>query len=381
VSRNKSRLTENIKSGKKIKSHSPSKNNAVTPAIDIRNTDEFKSLKRRRRLIYLLFLLGAASAVYYNKNSIKPYVDPYWQQYALPLLHQYLPTELKQKIGLEEIQLKSEEKSVAAIPEIKKEKLLQKPAVLFNVNNFIINRQGVGIQNNEIIKIVSESEFIELRQNLNEQPENADKLIFYYKYLLGKNSNDATARQGISKLRHWFIMQLRDSVANDDIGKGELLLNILKTNFPQVVNKPKFQKFENILLRKESVNTHLRLAEEYFNKEQFIEPESENALDELIAIFSVDPENLKAKILQRKMLDVFVDQVKNYQAAKQYESAIISAQSGLKVSANDAFLKSSYKNLQKLYKVQQQVDNYLLLAKKQMDKGNYVTPINNNALK
>jgi len=193
------------------------------------------------------------------------------------------------------------------------------------------------------------------------------------------------------RARSFYTVLIRDVVRMLCLGliHGDLSeYNVLVTqegpvliDFPQVVNKPKFQKFENILLRKESVNTHLRLAEEFFNKEQFIEPESENALDELSAIFSVDSENLKAKILQRKMLDVFVDQVKNYQAAKQYESAIISAQSGLKVSANDAFLKSSYKNLQKLYKVQQQVDNYLLLAKKQMDKGNYVTPINNNALK
>ncbi|MFV2059449.1 MAG: protein kinase [Gammaproteobacteria bacterium] len=379
IIKNKSKINGNINSGRKIKNNALHSRETLLPNIDILNTDEFKSLKRRKRLIYLFLLVSIAITIYFNKKTIKPYIEPYWDEYALPLLHEYLPDEVKQKIGLTKIKTK-EQSTVVKVVAIKPEKV-QKPITLFNIDSFMGDTHDLEIKNNETNKIISESEYSELQKNLDEQPENSAKLIEYYKNSLENDKQNKSARQGVVRLRYWFISQLKESVENEDIKRGKLLLGILKTSFPKITTKEKYQKFENNLLRIESIKTHLRLAEEYFEKKHYIEPESKNALEEINAVFSLDPDNVKAKIIERNILDIFVEQVKSQQANKQYESAIISAEFGLKISNNDAFLKSSHKNLQKLLKVQQQVDGLLRSAKKQMDKGNYVTPTNINAFK
>jgi serine/threonine protein kinase len=379
VSESKLSSQANIKSGKKIKIKSSYNKNSAVPKIDIRNTDEFKILKRRRRLLYLVIILIITGVGYLNKTTLKPYIAPYWNEYAVPLLHEYLPEEVKEKIGLNKIKFQSHKKTTATEQALRQKKLqiVKEQSLLFSIEN-IISKNNKATGNNNII---SKLESIELQKQLNEHPENSVQLILYYKNLLRQDAFNTKARQGVIKLRHWFSTQLKHSIENNDITRGKLVLNILKTNFPEVIHKPKYQKFENILLRQESIKTHLKLANEFYNQKQYVEPESENSLEELEAVLAIAPDNFTAKSLQRKMLDIFVEQVKSEQAAKQYESALISASSGLKISKNDAFLKSSYKNLQNLLKVQQQVDKILNLAKSQMTKGNYVTPKNNNAFK
>lgn len=377
--KNKSKLKENIKPGLKIQNKIQYQRKAVAPTTDIIDTDEYKSLKRRRRLVYLLIMVSLATAVYYNKKTLKPY----WQQYALPLLHEYLPVELRQRIGLPEVVVKPDTtQKITALNNKKSKPVTVKiPGTLFNVDNFITEEQNNLNKDNAVSKTLSEPELAVLQENLDEQPKNAGILMAYYKKILITDINNNKARRGLIYLRTWFLKQFKESMINNDIARGKLLLSILKINFPQVIHRTKYQRMENILLQKESIKTHLRLAEEYITKEHYIEPVSNNAVDELVAVLEIDPDNITAKILQTKILDIFVEQVKNQQASKQYESAIISAESGLKISKNDAFLKSSYKNLQKLLKTQQQVDNYIVLAKKQMAKGNFVTPANNNAFK
>ncbi|MFV1984490.1 MAG: protein kinase [Thiohalomonadales bacterium] len=379
LNKNKSRLKENTKSGLNVRSKTHYLRNSTSQEIKITSTDEFKALKKRSRLLYLILITSLAVAVYYNKKTL----EPYWIKYALPVLHEYLPDELKLKIGLDKITLDAEniQKNEELINKKQKIVIVKAPETLFDLKSFTNIEQDNASEDSDSSKIISDSELQVLKENLNEQPQNANELILYYKQLLNNDINNSKAHKGITELRVWFLKQLKESLKNNDIVRGKLLLGILKENFPKIINKTQYQQMENHFLQKESMVTHLRLAEEYIDKEQFIEPVSSNALEELDAVLAFDPNNVKAKKLKRKMLDIYVGQVKNQQAAKHYKSAILYTESGLKISKNDAFLKSANKNLQHLLTSQKQVDGYLILAKKQMEKGNYVTPDNNNAFK
>jgi len=374
----KSRLKDNVKPGLKIKGRSQYQKKNSTLNIDISNTDEFKSLARRRRLLYLLLLVSLAAGIYFNEKQL----EPYWQQYALPVLHEYLPEDIKQKIGLEKLALK-ENKKTAKLSVTKKQKntVINAPIRLINIEDFVSNQEDNAISDKNYVTTISAFDVIALLDTINEQPENATKLISYYKFLLKNDINNSEARTGITILRSWFLKQFKASMENNDIVKSKLLLKMLKTNFPNVSKKARFQQMENSVLQKESIKTHLRLAEEYYTKKQFIEPESENTLEELEAVLAIEADNEAALSLQIKILDIFVSQVKKYQNLKQYDAAIISAESGLKISSNDAFLRSARKNLKVLLKSQLQVDDYINAAKIQMAKGSYVTPANNSAFK
>jgi len=372
----RNKLKGNVKPGLKIKSKTQYKRKTDPGTSDISQSDNFKSLKRRRRLLTLLLLSSLAAAVYYNQKKI----EPYWLQYALPVLQQYLPAEIKDKIGLANLTVEPKKQQVTIVKKKLKIVSINNSNLLFTINNFIIPDQPKDAS----IKPIPDLELTALQVSINEHTQNASVLILYYKKLINSDASNTTgkiARDGIIQLRIWFEKQLKDSINNKDITHGKLLLSILKTNLPTIKQRTRFQSLENTFLQQESIKTHLRLAEEFFIKKQYIEPESENALEEVTAVLNVEPGNVHAKEIQLKMLDIFVAQVKKLQTSKHYESAIISAQSGLKISKNDAFLNSSLKNLKKLFNNQNKVDGYLLQAQKQMTKGNYVSPANNSAFK
>ncbi len=371
--KNTAKLKENIKPGLKIRSKTQYQNKGIASKIDVTTTDEYKSTKRRRRFLYLVLLISLVAGIYFNKQALKPH----WEKYAMPLLHDYLPAEIKQQIGLKKAVTKNVNQPIKKIPTIKKIVTVE---TFFNLDDF--KAKTLADENSVATAIsLTDVERQQLHNELDSNPDNANTLILYYKTIFSENKNNKIARQGVQALRSWFLSQLNNSVKNNDATRGRLLLVILKTNFPSITHKQKYQKFENIFLKKESIKTHLRLAEEYINKKHYIKPALANANEELMAVFAVEPDNIKAKAMQQQMLDIFVQHIKSQQAAKNYESAIISAESGLVISKNDAFLKSSHKQLKKLFKQQQHIDKQLALAKIQMDKGNFVTPANNSAFK
>ncbi len=369
--KNKSKLKENVKPGLQIRGKTEYQRKVVASQLDITTTGEYKKSKRTQRILYLLLLSSLTVAVYVNKNTI----EPYWQQYALPILHEYIPTEIKLKIGLNDATLVTEKKEKITALQAKKLIIRNDSQTLFNFNSFSKYEKDLSIND------ITEAQQVTLQANLDKQPTNANQLIGYYKKILSSDLSNVKARIGVVYLRRWFKIKLKESFKNNDIIQARLLLNILKKHFPPVVNNTGYQKMENVVLQQESIKVHLRLADAFISKEQYIEPTSENALEELSVVLGLDPNNIRAQSLRSKMLDVFVEQVKSQQAIKNYESAIISAESGLKISKNDAFLKSSYRNLKKLLKAQQQVDELLVLANTQILKGNFVTPANNNAFK
>ncbi len=369
--KNKSKLKSNIKPGLQIRGKTEYQRKSVAEKMDITTTNEYKKTKWRNRILFLLLISSITFAVYINQKTI----EPYWQHYALPLLHKYLPSEIKLKIGLNETAVSAAKKEKITTLQIKKVIITQFPESLFKFSNFFKTETDLLASN------ITEAEQVTLQANLDQKPGNANDLIGYYKKILSSDKNNVKARKGVVYLRQWFRRKLNASFKNEDIVQARLLLNILKIHFPHVVNDGRYQKMENVVLQQESIKTHLRLAKAFINKKQYITPVSENALEELLVVLSIEPKNIRAKSLQSEMLDIFVEQVKSQQAIKNYESAILSAESGLKISKNDAFLKSSYGNLKKLLKAQQQVDNLLVLANTQMTKGNFVTPANNNAFK
>ncbi|VAW94907.1 Serine/threonine protein kinase PrkC, regulator of stationary phase [hydrothermal vent metagenome] len=365
--KNTAKLKGNIKPGLKIRSKTQYQNKVSSPKGDVSRADEYPPTKWRRRFLSLLLLMTLAAGVYFNQSELKLH----WKKYAVPLLHEYLPEDIKLEVGLEKRITKINNKT-NKLKKVKKNVVVE---TLFNIENFKTK------QKIEKTVTLTDLEIEQLFAELDTNPSNSNSLILYYKNILNEDKSNIVAHKGVNNLRKWFLSQINNSVKNNDVARGKMLLTILKNNFPSIVHKLKYQKWENMFLRKESITAHLRLAEEFFNKKHYIEPPLENAHEQLMIVLADEPDNITAKAMQQKMLDIFVEQIKNQQAVKNYESAIISAESGLVISKNDAFLKSSLKQLKKLFKQQQNIDKQLALAKIQMDKGNFVTPANNNAFK
>jgi serine/threonine protein kinase len=227
------------------------------PPIDVTDTEEFKSLRRRRKFLFMVFLVIAGTAAYYDRDRLLPL----WQQHAHPVIAPYLPDALS---GQAPPVITSPVVSDAYTEETETD---TEPETLTTTTD----------QANPAI--------------LDIHTGNAVQLADMYKKRLALDPNDTDAMTGLQNVRDWFQDEIRDAMTNKDVARAREQLTLLKAAFPQMTGQPRFSEIETQLVSIETFNKHVRMANVYFATNAMIKPEGANALEELLAASLIEPDS------------------------------------------------------------------------------------------
>ena len=227
------------------------------PPIDVTATEEFKNLRRRRTFLFMLFLVIAGVAAYYERDRLLPL----WQEHAQPVIATYLPdapTGQAPPVTTSPVVSSSntEETATDAVPE----------AVATTP----------GQANSTMLDIHS---------------GNAVQLVDMYKKRLVLDPNDTDAMTGLQNVREWFQDEIRDAMTNKDVDRTREHLALLQAALPRMAEQPRFSEIEAQLANIETFNKHIRMANVYFATNALIKPEGANALEELLAASLIEPDS------------------------------------------------------------------------------------------
>jgi hypothetical protein len=177
----------------------------------------------------------------------------------------------------------------------------------------------------------------------------------------------------MAELRTWYIDGIREAFAINDLPRARLLVDQLKTSFPRIGNREKFQSLEQKLIQAEAVQSHLQQAQVYIATNALIQPEEANALAELRAAQSLAPDNVDIQQAIQQIADTFLFKAKEHQAKGEIDEALAMITEGLTVIVDDAALLTLQQQLQTDKERQQYVTHQLTQAEKQLRAGILVT--------
>jgi serine/threonine-protein kinase PpkA len=214
----------------------------------------------------------------------------------------------------------------------------------------------------------------QLRAELDSQPKQAVELAMLYRQLIRQEPDNPSPQQSMAELRAWYTDGIRDAFAVEDLQRARLLVDQLKTSFPQIGNSEIFQRLEQKLIQAKAVQSHLQQAQVYVAANALIQPEEANALAELRAALALAPDNVDIQQAIQQIADTFLFKAKEHRAKGELEQALTITTEGLTVIADDPALLALQQQLLADKERQQYVARQLGQAEKQFLAGMLITP-------
>ena len=316
--------------------------NYIKPSskLNITNTDDFKSLNRRNKRIFVLLFILAALVGYYKKNEL----ETIWNVKGVPLAKQYLPVEIKEYIFLENN--KSEKKPIEV-----KQKLTPPSAEQLEAQKI----------NN-------------LKESIDKIPSNANLLAEIYKKKLAVNPLDQKMLDATAELKKWYITRCQNLTSKKDFDSAEKLIDTIKHIYPEIAQTDEFISLNDKLHMEQLNEPHLQKSRVYFAVNALNTPKGANALEELKIVLNADPENREALEGLSKIATYFTDKSRGQIKNKEYFSALDSANAGLQAIHNDSNLLALQKEIKTLINSKNDIKELLNQAEKQIASGFSITP-------
>jgi serine/threonine protein kinase len=220
----------------------------------------------------------------------------------------------------------------------------------------------------------------QLRNTLDENPDNAVKLAQLYRQILRNHNQNVLARRGLIQLLEWYTQQFRIAMAAGELARARSLVDGLKQSFPRAANSEKIVQLEERLNRAEAVETHLRRAREYFTQHALTEPEGANALEEIQAALAIDPDSGPAHTAHQQIIDASIAQARKQQTGGNYKLAMLAVEQGLKAEPENHELLDLQKEINNQIRQQAKVADLLQQASKQMQQHHLLEPKSTSAL-
>lgn len=364
------------------------------PPIDITNSDDFKRLRWRRRLLYLMFISTLVFGGYHRQDIWMPT----WQYGISPWLAVNIPQSKEILKYLPPAKERPKPVAVLSAPEAKE---IPRPQSLPSDTITMMpgqaqmaetsknsNVTGVDVasryslQEETVseapVKLTPEQEHIakieELTTGLDQHSENALKLAILYKSTLVHDRENVAAKQGLFDLEIWFGKTIRGSINNEEWEKARLLLNMLKESFPAALLKEQFRYMELQTESAEKLHMHLQKAQQHMQAKRLIKPFTANALEEFNRALQLSPENAEARQGIANIAEHFYKMARQQQKTGDIQTAINTTSAGLQAVKDHKGLLALQDELKFSEKHRQNINTLLGSARSNMVSGNLITP-------
>ncbi len=304
---------------------------------DVTQTDDFKRLGRRKRLVVWLILIAIVASAGYFKRDVLLEV---WQTYLTPQIDKFLKQTTEPPIEIDPAQEK-----------------LQEPATTS------------GLPHELDSKAVSEFS-LPLDNNM----DSVKQLTLSNRKRLQDNPSDPLAKKHLEQIAHWYTVQTANALENHDYAKARLLVAQMNDTLPKAFIPQKLLQLDNQLLRREAIQSHMQRANEYLQQKALTSPAGKNAADELQAVLSIDPSYTPARNELNKIVEHYFTTADAHQLAGKPHEALASVELGLSVDQSHAGLLQLKKTIQQNIQQQEKLMSVLIQAEAQFQAGKVILP-------
>lgn len=312
------------------------------PPIDITNTDEFKQLRRRRSVLFLLFVVLAGAAAYFERDRLLPL----WEQHVQPVIAPYLPAGMSQPTPTE---ITTPQTPPAAITQQ--------------------NEPGIAVEHSDTQTPATIPTAPEIHSG------NAVQLADIYKKRLALDPQDSDARTGLQTVQDWLREEISKAVAEKDVERARDRLTMLKAAFPHLAQQPQFIDVEARLVNIETFNQHIRMANVYFATNALTKPEGANALEELLAAALLEPGSDIVMQGLNRIAAFYYDKARNTQDPAE---GMAQVQAGLMAVQDHAGLLELKQVFTGELQDQKKLSDLITLMNEKIKQRHYTRPAGNN---
>jgi serine/threonine protein kinase len=374
-------------SRQQVPSFRPQRKQETLPPIDITASDDFKRLRRRRWLLYSLFIATLALGGYYRQDIWLPT----WQYDVAPWLAanvpnsqvvlKYLPPpkeKARPPVAERQAAMAADAKPPTSVAVVERATPILPPQKV--VTNEASEQASVPPESapTEPTQLTPEEErnlkIEKLIAGLDKHNENALKLAILYESILVHERDNQMAKQGLEDLQGWFARTIREAIDGQQWEQSRLLLNMLKESFPQAPQLPHFKFMEEQTRSAEKLQAYLQKAAHFMEKKQYLKPVGANALEEFNKALLIAPKSAEAIKGVQEIAEHFYQHARQEQKAQDIQAAINSTRAGLTAVKDHRKLLALQDELQYSLKQQEHVRNLLGSARAQMVNGNLITP-------
>ncbi len=330
-------------------SASSESNTAKEFNYDVTTSDDFIRLGRRKRiLVWLLLLTSLAGAGYYKQD----FLIEAWQTYVEPKIIQYTKQTPEQPV----------DNNKAINEPVTSSDSLTEPPIAAPLSSL------------EPTQIEKSKPISGFALSPDENTDKIKQLTLSNHKLLQANPADDLAKNRLMKIANWYILQTSNAMENYDHARARFLLAQANETLPDAFIPQKLVQLDNQLLRREAIQGHMQRATEYIQKGAFIAPDNKNALAELQAVLSIDPNNTQAQNELKKIAEHYYTTAKSHKAADKPHEALASIELGLKVDLSHTGLLNLKQSLQQKIQLQEKLMSILIQAEAQFQAGKVILP-------
>ncbi len=333
----------NSRSGK-LKNTDPSDEFDQVDDFYITGTDDYRRLKRRKRLVWLLVIAALAIGTgYYRQND----VQHIWTKYLEPAF------ENAKKVITEQ---------TSTQPDPVKDKTTVVETTEVTSTNLAATKP------------------VDLSTPLNEQPENIKQVTLAYRKIIDAKPNDQRATKGLQEITNWYLLQSRVALQQNDLAKARLLIEQANDTLPKDLLHTEFTRLEKKLLHQETIQEHLQRAGFYMKQDALVVPAGKNALDELQAVLKLEPAHIKAIELIQEIANRYYETAKSQFNANELDKSLQSSELGLTAQKQHKQLLALKSKINKELNLRKQITEILNQAEKQFQAGNIIEPKGQSAV-
>ena len=352
--------------------------------VDESSEETKASGSTRRNLLILLLLATIAWAGNENQKEL----THFWGYKALPKIVSVFPDLFpKSYLKYWAEKTKNEEPSKTITPVITQVTPAEpSPSVEYSqvTDNATDETEATSVtataENITIEKELTRDEKVEqLKDGLNDKPENATQLASIYKEMLLEMPQSPVARKGLRELREWANQQIRSAFDTEDTVLARKLINIMKESFPRATQNKRFVRLEKKVAFLERINAHLEQAEKYFNIGALSKPIGKNALSETEKVLTLSPNNEDAKNFINKIALSYIEKTTQLQQQGNMHNALLMVEEGIAALNNHPALIKKRKSLKNQIKFTKNIASLFKQADKYIAAGQLIKPRAYNA--
>lgn len=202
----------------------------------------------------------------------------------------------------------------------------------------------------------------QLTTDIADQPERRGELLDLYRQVLEIDPDNVDAGAAVSELRSNVIDEAQQLLDDGELEQATAQLITLASWFPDIEEQQDYQALQSAINTAEQVQALLAEAEHYFQADQLLKPDAENAVASYRAALALDENNAAALAGLQQVAERYRQLALVKQKAGAYSVALKLVASGLSVSSDDAQLLRLRDQLRAQYKKQQAVEKLLAQA-------------------
>jgi serine/threonine protein kinase/tetratricopeptide (TPR) repeat protein len=219
-----------------------------------------------------------------------------------------------------------------------------------------------------------------LYSQLEADPANAIVLAQTYRARLGSEPPDTQAIRNLKLMQEWFHEQMQTAFETRNVVRARELVDSMQQAFPRFAASPRFSELQQRLEKAEQIQTYLDRGDHYLEQKALIAPPDANALAAYRAALELAPNQPDAQQGIRRIVDNFHNQAIQHQSRGEFQLALDNVKTALEIDADDSDLTAMRQQLQQQIKTQQQVSALIKHGDEAFNRGNLLSPRNDNAL-